>query len=117
MPRRAHLYLGTNFGVLVSDDDGARWSLSCEAAIGTAGTLSQMGWGAWSALRRDGARSQLCSGRSGTRPSASAAIASRGMWIPDGCRPVGLSTRVRVACDSSRATSTAGMNNSFPPSE
>lgn len=38
------IYLGTNFGVLVSDDSGARWTLSCEAAIGTAGFAYQLGW-------------------------------------------------------------------------
>jgi len=38
------IYLGTNFGVLVSDDSGARWTLACEAAIGTAGTAYQLGW-------------------------------------------------------------------------
>jgi len=38
------MYLGTNFGVLVSDDSGARWTLSCEAAIGTAGAMYQLGW-------------------------------------------------------------------------
>ena len=38
------IYLGTNFGVLVSDDGGARWSLSCEEAVGTGGMLYQLGW-------------------------------------------------------------------------
>ncbi|HEY8209393.1 MAG TPA: hypothetical protein VIG99_18015 [Myxococcaceae bacterium] len=38
------MYLGTNFGVLVSDDSGARWSLACEAAIGTGGAMYQLGW-------------------------------------------------------------------------
>src|SRR4051812_39315354 len=38
------MYLGTNFGVLASDDSGARWSLACEAAIGTGGTMYQLGW-------------------------------------------------------------------------
>ncbi|HVE81887.1 MAG TPA: hypothetical protein VND93_03535 [Myxococcales bacterium] len=38
------VYLGTNFGVLVSDDDGLHWSLSCEAAIGTGGMFYQLGW-------------------------------------------------------------------------
>lgn len=38
------IYLGTNFGVLVSDDGGLRWSLTCEEAIGTGGMLYQLGW-------------------------------------------------------------------------
>lgn len=38
------LYVGTNFGVLVSDDGGLRWTLACEAAVGPLGSLYSLGW-------------------------------------------------------------------------
>jgi hypothetical protein len=37
------MVVGTNFGLLISDDDGATWGLACERDIGTLVSLYQLG--------------------------------------------------------------------------